>query len=676
MLQKTKKIFLFLLFSFLIFPFSLLNIAHAENNFSLTVHAIDSNNVNLDKQFSELENTTIYVGVGWGGTGTSGETLFPNKNIAKLTANGATINLQKHPYDIWSNGDWYYGKFDLKLCKECTKSTENGTETSTCDQKVDLIHECPENRPISNYYGEQYAEGFSVSKNNNNAICYTATDVACDYLVYDDFTSKKVKSYTSGTIDFPIPNYLYEQNLASEGELIIQLKPQVVIEKNDDNYQKIFSRIGTEEFTIKVSDNDNKLIQQNNYSIATKYDVSNGRGQTTVTNTYPSFNIIHNFFEGTPNTLDSIEVTIELINQNNEVKHNEFVSIKRNQKSTNTTIDLMSLSATPESIVKKANINVTSREKGRTMTAFSQIAFTHNKYDGKTDKSSFNITNDFRSRDFSITENESIEFCISSAKGNPENQNKEYKLPQEKCKKVSFAELVANTSTGVDIANQEIAFELVDINSTEESTISTKTTSTTSGTTTGTQTQSNTTTTGTPTTQIGGFQWFNYFQKPVEVTAQAPFFNEEGKKYKSLGDYLTDFYLFALWLIAAISVIMIIVGGYTIITSSGNPEGVTKGRGMITSALIALGLLVLAFVVLRIISPQTLSGTLPDAGTGLQDAQENALKPGSGTGSSSSNGTSTSESDTNTDDSPDLDRRGPRADDVIFDREPVVYTEI
>ncbi len=138
---------------------------------------------------------------------------------------------------------------------------------------------------------------------------------------------------------------------------------------------------------------------------------------------------------------------------------------------------------------------------------------------------------------------------------------------------------------------------------------------------------------GTPTTEIGGFKWHTYFEKPVEVTAQAPFFNEEGKKYKSLGDYLTDFYLFALWLIAAISVIMIIVGGYTIITSSGNPEGVTKGRGMITSALIALGLLVLAFVVLRIISPQTLSGTLPDAGTGLQDAQENALKPGSGSSS-------------------------------------------
>lgn len=168
---------------------------------------------------------------------------------------------------------------------------------------------------------------------------------------------------------------------------------------------------------------------------------------------------------------------------------------------------------------------------------------------------------------------------------------------------------------------------------------------------------------------IGGVSWVDInVGPPVEVTAQAPFFNEEGKKYKSLGDYLTDFYLFSLWLIAAISVIMIIIGGYTIITSSGNPDGVTKGRGMIMSALIALALLVLAFVILRIISPQTLSGTLPDAGTGL----DNALKTGQ-ENTQKINDSAANKINTNNDNSSDPTNRHNSEDDEKINRNDPIF---
>lgn len=105
------------------------------------------------------------------------------------------------------------------------------------------------------------------------------------------------------------------------------------------------------------------------------------------------------------------------------------------------------------------------------------------------------------------------------------------------------------------------------------------------------------------------YQTNKYFPAQVhaatQVKPQAPLVpGREGKPYANLGEYLTDLYTFSIWLISAISIIMIIIGGYLIITSSGQPEGVQKGRGMIVSALMSLGLLVLAWVLLRMINPQ------------------------------------------------------------------------
>ncbi|MBU0647548.1 hypothetical protein KJ855_00030 [Patescibacteria group bacterium] len=76
----------------------------------------------------------------------------------------------------------------------------------------------------------------------------------------------------------------------------------------------------------------------------------------------------------------------------------------------------------------------------------------------------------------------------------------------------------------------------------------------------------------------------------------------------SLAKYVQDFYIFSIWLIAGISIIMVVFGGYQMIVSSGNPEAINKGRNTIISALVSLALLVLAYTILRIISPQIVEG--------------------------------------------------------------------
>ncbi|MFZ5392341.1 MAG: hypothetical protein ACOZAR_04090 [Patescibacteria group bacterium] len=109
--------------------------------------------------------------------------------------------------------------------------------------------------------------------------------------------------------------------------------------------------------------------------------------------------------------------------------------------------------------------------------------------------------------------------------------------------------------------------------------------------------------------------------KPVEVRAQLP--TSSDNKYSSLSEYVKDFYIFAIWLITGISIIMIVYGGYTMIISSGNPEMINKGKNTIISALVSLALLVLAYTVLRIISPQIINNPKPEPSTSSQTTQPN-----------------------------------------------------
>lgn len=99
---------------------------------------------------------------------------------------------------------------------------------------------------------------------------------------------------------------------------------------------------------------------------------------------------------------------------------------------------------------------------------------------------------------------------------------------------------------------------------------------------------------------------------PLE-NPQAPF-NPDKQKYANLGDYIKEMYIYSIWLIAAISIVMIVWGGYQIIMSSGSPEGVQKGRATIVSALISLAILALAYTLLYIISPNIPNNVTPPKG--------------------------------------------------------------
>lgn len=58
-------------------------------------------------------------------------------------------------------------------------------------------------------------------------------------------------------------------------------------------------------------------------------------------------------------------------------------------------------------------------------------------------------------------------------------------------------------------------------------------------------------------------------------------------------------------LIGLISFIMILVGGFTILTSGGNPEGIKKGGQTITYAIAGLVLSIIAWLVLVFIEQVT-----------------------------------------------------------------------
>ncbi|MFA4930256.1 MAG: hypothetical protein WC570_00090 [Patescibacteria group bacterium] len=110
------------------------------------------------------------------------------------------------------------------------------------------------------------------------------------------------------------------------------------------------------------------------------------------------------------------------------------------------------------------------------------------------------------------------------------------------------------------------------------------------------------------------YQSLTWLAVDGSVDVRAPI-NESTSNYTSLADYVSDFYIYAIWLIAAVSIIMIVIGGYTMIISQGNPDMINKGRGTIISALVSLALLVLAYTVLRIISPQIINNPAPTSST-------------------------------------------------------------
>ena len=63
----------------------------------------------------------------------------------------------------------------------------------------------------------------------------------------------------------------------------------------------------------------------------------------------------------------------------------------------------------------------------------------------------------------------------------------------------------------------------------------------------------------------------------------------------------TYFILFASWTTSGIAMLLLIYGGFKILTSSGDPKALGEGREIITSAIAGLLLIIFAVAILRII---------------------------------------------------------------------------
>ncbi|MBI4091686.1 MAG: hypothetical protein HY427_00540 [Candidatus Levybacteria bacterium] len=70
--------------------------------------------------------------------------------------------------------------------------------------------------------------------------------------------------------------------------------------------------------------------------------------------------------------------------------------------------------------------------------------------------------------------------------------------------------------------------------------------------------------------------------------------------------FVERFYAIGLGFIGMVGVLFIIVGGYYIITSAGNPERLATGRSFIFYALAGIMLAVLGFVFIQIVTGEVL----------------------------------------------------------------------
>ena len=97
-----------------------------------------------------------------------------------------------------------------------------------------------------------------------------------------------------------------------------------------------------------------------------------------------------------------------------------------------------------------------------------------------------------------------------------------------------------------------------------------------------------------------------------------------------------------LYVIGALSIIMIIYGGFKYITSSGEASAVTSAKNTIMYALIGLIVAVMAFtiasIVLGIVNPD---GSAGEAGSGAANGAINSANNAANGGSSTNNGSGT-----------------------------------
>lgn len=80
---------------------------------------------------------------------------------------------------------------------------------------------------------------------------------------------------------------------------------------------------------------------------------------------------------------------------------------------------------------------------------------------------------------------------------------------------------------------------------------------------------------------------------------------------------ITNILRFILAIAFIVAVIFLVVGGFRYIVSQGNEEAVEKAKSTITSAIIGIVVIVLAWIILTIIVNLTQSGSATGGGSGI-----------------------------------------------------------
>lgn len=78
-------------------------------------------------------------------------------------------------------------------------------------------------------------------------------------------------------------------------------------------------------------------------------------------------------------------------------------------------------------------------------------------------------------------------------------------------------------------------------------------------------------------------------------------------KDTSVVEYISDAYAWMALIGGLLAVIMIMYAGYTYMASSGDPEKIANAKDIVEKALIGLGLLITAAVILKTINPATVN---------------------------------------------------------------------
>jgi hypothetical protein len=87
---------------------------------------------------------------------------------------------------------------------------------------------------------------------------------------------------------------------------------------------------------------------------------------------------------------------------------------------------------------------------------------------------------------------------------------------------------------------------------------------------------------------------------PQMALAQSPCKAGTGS---SLGRCITQIYTWSLAISAILGILMIIMGGYKVMTAGGNAEQSTSGKNMVLSSIVGICLLFGAYLILNTINP-------------------------------------------------------------------------